>query len=792
MHEFAAPLPALADNLALADNAPWVLAACVVSCALYARGWRAIRARGRASRERFGGWRCVAFFAAWLVMLAALASPLDREAERALAAHMVQHLLLTMIVPPLFWLASPAMPCLFGLPRALRLEVVGPIIAAPAVRTLLRIATNPIVGWIAMALVTLGWHVPAIYQLALREPAWHRVEHASMLAAGLLFWLPVVEPFPYRRRWPRLAMVPYLVAADFSNTIVAAYLAFSGAIAYRWYADIGAARGIDALQDQQLAAGIMWVPGSIIYLLPAMAITAMHFVAKGSFGVRAPQQPRELSLPVLQRASARETPRDLLRIPVIGALLRQPRVRLGLRLAMLALAALIAIDGIVGPQDAPMNLAGTLPWTHWRGFAVVAILAVANAACMACPLIAPRSVLRRWITPTRTWPAALRSKWIAGALIVAWLVAYEAFDLWSSPWATAFILIGFIVAATAVDLLFEGASFCRFVCPIGQYQMLLSTVAPREVRALDADVCARCETHDCLKGRPSTVANTPTLPGCGLGLFVPKKDGNLDCTFCLDCVSACPHENIGIVSVVPGASLARAAWSSGIGTLANRFDIGVLATIFTTGAIANAAGMSAPIVQILDEIATARAISPALLQGSFVVVAMLGGALLLATAAVAVQDAPFIQRFNRIALASIPLGASVWLVHFGFHFITGWPTGEAAIRRVLHDLALSSDATDRILSCCVVPPNWLVPAEFLALSLGLAAALGVLWWSIDAMLRRSDGARTSSSKTTSTTTPARVTMAWIAPAIALIALWSVIAWVVLQPMEMRGTSGFGS
>ena len=87
-----------------------------------------------------------------------------------------------------------------------------------------------------MSLATWGWHVPAAYELALRSPAWHVVEHASFLAAGLLFWWPVVQPWPSRPRWPRWAMIPYLLVADLQNTALAAMLVFSDRVLYPSYA----------------------------------------------------------------------------------------------------------------------------------------------------------------------------------------------------------------------------------------------------------------------------------------------------------------------------------------------------------------------------------------------------------------------------------------------------------------------------------------------------------------------------------------------------------------------------
>ena len=143
------------------------------------------------------------------------------------------------------------------------------------------------------------------------------------------------------------------------------------------------------------------------------------------------------------------------------------------------------------------------------------LVVLGNVACFACPLIAPRSVLRRWISPRWRWPKRLRSKWLAVGLVVIWLVAYEAFDLWASPVATAVLLVGLVAVATVVDLVFEGASFCRYVCPVGQYQMAVSTISPRTVVAMDVDRCATCATKDCLTGGPGGPGGGRIYPPCG-------------------------------------------------------------------------------------------------------------------------------------------------------------------------------------------------------------------------------------------------------------------------------------
>ena len=113
---------------------------------------------------------------------------------------------------------------------------------------------------------------------------------------------------------------------------------------------------------------------------------------------------------------------------------------------------------------------------------------------------------------------------------------------------------------SSIDGLFRGASFCKYVCPIGQFNFVQSLVSPLEVKVRDPDVCHSCRTKDCIRGRDG-------IPGCELDLFQPRKAGNLDCTFCLDCVHACPHDNIGILAVAPGRDLWHEPHRSGIGRL---------------------------------------------------------------------------------------------------------------------------------------------------------------------------------------------------------------------------------
>lgn len=119
---------------------------------------------------------------------------------------------------------------------------------------------------------TVGWHVPRLYELALRSEFWHDLQHMCFLGTGLLFWWPVVQPWPSRPHWPRWATIPYLLLADIQNTALSAFLIFSERVLYPSYAAGPQFWGIPALEDQAAAGAIMWVPGSVIFLVPAAVI----------------------------------------------------------------------------------------------------------------------------------------------------------------------------------------------------------------------------------------------------------------------------------------------------------------------------------------------------------------------------------------------------------------------------------------------------------------------------------------------------------------------------------------
>ena len=187
-------------------------------------------------------------------------------------------------------------------------------------------------------------------------------------------------------------------------------------------------------------------------------------------------------------------------------MLRWRHARTSLQLVGLLVAAILVAHGLFGPQIAPDNLATVVTWVHYRGLLVVALLAAGNLFCTGCPFVLVRDAGRRVHRPGRRWPAALRRKWIGILLFVAVLFTYELFDLWSLPRSTALLVLGYFGAALLVDLVFTGATFCKYLCPIGQFNFVASTVSPLEVQVRQPETCRTCRTFDCIKGRSPETA----------------------------------------------------------------------------------------------------------------------------------------------------------------------------------------------------------------------------------------------------------------------------------------------
>lgn len=220
--------------------------------------------------RRAPGWgrAATAAFSAGLVLLAvALLSPLHARGEELLSVHMVQHLLLTLVVPPLLVLGRPIAVLLRGGPRTARRPLADLVRSRPAA-----VLAHPVVALAALALVLVGTHAPAFYDAALRSPLLHDAEHLLYLAAALLFWQVVLAPEPHPRAASPIVRILLLLLAMVPMAVVGVGLLVPETAVYATYARTAPAHGVSALADQQQGAAIMWLWGTL--LLAAAVMTA--------------------------------------------------------------------------------------------------------------------------------------------------------------------------------------------------------------------------------------------------------------------------------------------------------------------------------------------------------------------------------------------------------------------------------------------------------------------------------------------------------------------------------------
>jgi len=251
----------------------------LLTALVYLRGWIGLR---RAGSVELPTWRAASFFLGLFLLWFALASWLDTFSGFVLTAHMLQHMLLMMAAPPLILLGAPLIPIMRGLPRFAAREFAGPFLHWPLANRVGHGLANPVFALILMGVVNFAWHTPRLYELALGSNGWHEVEHACFFLTSIIFWWPVVQPWPSRARWPRWAMVPYLFIADLQNTILSAILIFSDQVIYPSYDQMPRLFGLSAQADQAAAGAMMWVLGGFAYLLPAVVI-AIHCLSVRSW-----------------------------------------------------------------------------------------------------------------------------------------------------------------------------------------------------------------------------------------------------------------------------------------------------------------------------------------------------------------------------------------------------------------------------------------------------------------------------------------------------------------------------
>ncbi|MGB7337676.1 MAG: hypothetical protein WBC91_02205, partial [Phototrophicaceae bacterium] len=387
---------------------------------------------------------------------------------------------------------------------------------------------------------------------------------------------------------------------------------------------------------------------------------------------------------------------DLLSIPIIGTALKSRYGRLFLQVPLAIIAMAMIYDGFTGPQNASQNLATVLPWVHYRGLVVLALLLAGNLFCMGCPFTLPRTLAKRLSISGKRFPKVLRNKWIAIIGLFAIFFLYEWLDLWASPLLTAWVIIAYFVASFVLEAVFKESVFCKYVCPLGSFNFVYSTASPTQIAVKDHAKCQSCQGKECVTGSFATesIIRIDKIPfidadgtlhykdvqvekspqgvlGCGTELFAPQIKGNMDCTLCLDCVRACPHDNVGLMARTPGRELLKA------GAWAKRWDMSLFVIMLAFFSVVNAFGMVPPVFELLEwfsSIGFTNEFMPLFII--FFTGAILLPILLSLSAAklsqIMTKTAKRISMRDTVATfapAFVPLALGIWIAHYGFHFL---------------------------------------------------------------------------------------------------------------------------
>jgi putative membrane protein len=269
------------------DPVLW-LSLCLLSW-LYGRGFRnQAGCGGKASPVVYR--RALAFAGGMLAVLVALVSPLDLLSDQLSSAHMVQHLLLMMVAAPLFVLGAAGRTLFSGLPRIWR-KGIGVWQRRPIGRRVSALGWHPLFAWSVQAFVLWIWHIPRLYEAALEHPAVHDVQHLTFFFSALLFWRVLLDPaFRWRLNWG--AGVLYLFTTSLHTMALGVLMALSPSVWYPGFEERSLAWGLTALEDQQLAGFLMWMPAGMMYGLIAAILFAL-----GLQETKSPELPAAVHIP---------------------------------------------------------------------------------------------------------------------------------------------------------------------------------------------------------------------------------------------------------------------------------------------------------------------------------------------------------------------------------------------------------------------------------------------------------------------------------------------------------------
>lgn len=233
----------------------------------YTRGLRALW-RGSAGRG-IRRWEAASFLCGWCVLAVALASPVHALGEVLFSGHMAQHQLMMGIAAPLLVLSRPLVPGLWAMPIESRRRL-GRWTQRPAVNGVWCAVSHPLPAFVLQALVILVWHLPSLYQATLTSEVVHTLQHAAFLGSALLFWYAMLHGWRGRTGYGTALLC--LFATALLSGALGALLTFARRPWYDVYAVTSGSWGLTALEDQQLAGLIMWIPGGISYLVGGLLL----------------------------------------------------------------------------------------------------------------------------------------------------------------------------------------------------------------------------------------------------------------------------------------------------------------------------------------------------------------------------------------------------------------------------------------------------------------------------------------------------------------------------------------
>jgi putative membrane protein len=254
----------------------WTLDPCVIlplalSAALYGIGAaRLWRRAGQGHGVRL--WQVLCFASGWAFLAVALVSPLHWLGERLFVAHMVEHEILMVVGAPLVMAAQPAAAMLWAFPKSGR-QRIGTLARSPAVTRAWRGLMNPVCATVLHGAALWIWHLPMLYEMALRVPRVHWLQHLSFLLTALLFWRALCRKPP--QEWGYGVAVMCLLVTSLHSGLLGLVIALARHPLYPLQTNAAAAWGVSASDDQQLAGLVMWVPTGVVYAVAALALCGL-------------------------------------------------------------------------------------------------------------------------------------------------------------------------------------------------------------------------------------------------------------------------------------------------------------------------------------------------------------------------------------------------------------------------------------------------------------------------------------------------------------------------------------